>query len=320
MRRDLLEDESNTERWMISYADFITLLFAFFVVMYAISSVNDEKYRVLSDTLAQAFDVDLASPEPIQIGEPLRAASPHVVDIPDTEGWADDQYGDTFQRDVGKEETPLGGFAAQEGVSVAVNNEWLEVNLGAELLFAPGQAELSAQARARLQPLVEIVSTNDNPVTIEGYTDNVPPAGGRYASNWELSGARASAIAQFLVEQGVRRHRIAAIGYGENHPVETNALPAGRAANRRVAVIVARRASLVRNRNAEAAGSGTEALVSHVRPAGEPAPAPRRKDDGGLIFSNDAALASETEDAAAQPAATPGSVPGPAASTTEGTQ
>lgn len=303
MRRDFLEDESNPERWMISYADFITLLFAFFVVMYAISSVNDEKYRVLSDTLAQAFDVDLSSPEPIQIGEPLQAASPHVVDIPDTEGWADDEYGDTFMRDVADHTTPLGGFAATQGVAVEVNNEWLEINLGAAVLFLPGQARLSSRAQASLLPLIDILRQSENPVTIEGYTDNIPPAGGRYRSNWELSGARASAIASYLVAQGVRRERIAAIGYGENHPVETNATPIGRSANRRVAVIVARSATLARNRNAlganalgDAAKGDSRAVVSQLRDNATATPLSRRTADGGLIFSDQNEDASEDRD------------------------
>ena len=284
MRRDLLEDESNPERWLISYADFITLLFAFFVVMYAISSVNDEKYRVLSNTLSQAFDVDANSPDPIQVGQPLRAASPHVVDVPETEGWADDQFGDTFIQNVADKESPLGGFAASEGVSVEVNNEWVEVSLNSEFLFAQGQATLSRNAASQLEPLVSLLLASDNPVTIEGYTDNIPPGGGRYPSNWDLSGARASAVAQFLSAAGVRQHRIAAIGYGENHPLQTNATPEGRAANRRVAVVIARRSSLARNRNA-ATAEQTKAVVTPLRATVAAPVTMKRKEDGGLIFT-----------------------------------
>ena len=283
MRHDLLEDESNAERWMISYADFITLLFAFFVVMYAVSSVNDEKYKVLSDTLAQAFNVETSSPDPIQIGEPTRAASPHVVDIPDTEGWADDQYGDTFIEDpVESAESLLGGFAEQEGLSIHSNNEWLELSLDANLLFAPGSATLSPAAGDALQEIAEMLGRNRNPITIEGYTDNIPSTSTIHPSNWELSAARASAVARYLVQEGIRAERMAAVGYGENHPLETNATPEGRAANRRVVVVVARRSDLARNLN-----SRVPAVVSSGRfqPA-EPPPV-RRKEDGGLIFTNE---------------------------------
>ena len=95
LRRDALEDGDNHERWLISYADFITLLFGFFVVMYAISSVNEGKYRVLSTTLTAAFDAAPKSLDPIQVGEPLLAASPHLIDIPDETGYRDEQDGDT---------------------------------------------------------------------------------------------------------------------------------------------------------------------------------------------------------------------------------
>ena len=140
MRREILEDESNTDRWMVSYADFITLLFAFFVVMYAISSVNDEKYRVLSATLSEAFAIDLASPDPIQVGEPTLTASPHVVDLPDSTALADQEYGDTYVVDpVDAAESLLGGFASQEGVSLKSDNDWLELNLDASVLFQPGK-------------------------------------------------------------------------------------------------------------------------------------------------------------------------------------
>ena len=222
MRRDWLEDEANAERWMISYADFITLLFAFFVVMYAISSVNDEKYKVLSDTLARAFEVEARTPDPIQIGEPSLRASPHVIDIPHVQGTADDTYGDTFVEDTAETVTDQGGFSAGTGQGVRVDNDWLEFDLDADVLFSAGSAELAPRAADLIRPLTDELLRNDNPITIEGYTDNIPSSGERYPSNWELSAARASSVARFLVSLGVDADRLAAIGYGENHPLATN--------------------------------------------------------------------------------------------------
>lgn len=287
MRRRLVEDDDNEDRWMVSYADFITLLFGFFVVMYAISSVNNEKYRVLSATLSAAFNVDVASPDPIQVGEPTLSASPHVVDLPNSTAYADQEEGDTYIEDpVDAAQSLLGGFAEAEGIAIEANNDWLELNLDASVLFAPGQTQLSATGRALLEGTLELLNKTRNPITIEGYTDNVPSLSRAYPSNWELSSARASSVARFYVEGGVRAERIAAVGYGENHPLATNATPEGRATNRRVVVVVARRQDASRNLNADP-GAGAFAVVrGQQRQELDPEVVQVRKQDGGLLFSN----------------------------------
>ena len=287
MRRQILEDESNSERWMVSYADFITLLFGFFVVMYAISSVNDEKYRVLSATLSQAFNVDAVSPELIQVGEPSKAASPHFVDVPEETAFSDQDEGDTFiQNPAADPIAAAEGFAQQEGVSLHSNADWVELNLSAGVLFAPGQATLSDAGRTALTSAINVAQQSDLPITIEGYTDNVPSNSRSYPSNWELSGARASAVARHMVESGIRAERLSAIGYGENHPVATNATPAGRAQNRRIVLVLARKAGASRNLNA-----GTESsAIAVVRQGGQPTldegVQQSRTADGGLLFTN----------------------------------
>ncbi|MEM7079551.1 MAG: OmpA family protein [Pseudomonadota bacterium] len=292
MRRDWLEEEGNDDRWMVSYADFITLLFAFFVVMYAISSVNDEKYRVLSDTLKEAFDNDAASLEPIQLGEPSLVSSPHVVDLPDAEAFADLYEGDTFIEQT-PEEVPIpkkdpahqSGFKDAEGVSLHSNNNWIEFNLDASLLFGAGSARLTEPARRALGATLETLRDSQNPITVEGYTDNVPASSTLYPSNWELSAARASAVARFYVEQGIRAERLTAVGYGENHPLQTNATPGGRDANRRVVVVLARDGNAARNLN-----GGQTSAVAVVRQAAERSLDDRvlqtRTPEGGLRFSN----------------------------------
>ena len=281
IRRDLLEDESNADRWMISYADFITLLFAVFVVMYAVSSVNDEKYKMLGETLAQAFETEATTQEPFQVGEPMLAASPHVVDVPDVDGWADPDQGNTQVTSDNKvESVEFAGFVEAEGISLEANNEWLEFTIQDNLLFSPGSADLGKAARAAIDLVRVYLEDNENPVTVEGYTDNIPSKGQAYSSNWILSAARASAVAQYLTSTGIRRERVAAVGYGENHPVATNATPEGRAQNRRVVIVAARRTDLARNRN-------TEAIVDRARPLNEAEIVRRRKPGGGLIFTNE---------------------------------
>lgn len=285
MRRTLLEDSDNQDRWLVSYADFMTLLFVFFVVMYAVSSVNEDKYRVLSETLNRTFSKKELSLDPIQIGQPTLSASPHVIDIPDTSGFADEEPGDThIQPSVQKIEEHLAGFIDDDLVRIRENNDWLEVAVQASLLFTTGSTGLSAKARAVLTATAQYLLEFDNPVTIEGYSDNVQ-ASGRYASNWELSSARAASVARFLVSAGVERKRLAAVGYGENHPLETNATPAGRAENRRVVIVVARQGNQPRNLNAKGIVSAF-AFIRHDEPLQlDESIRQSRTESGGLIFT-----------------------------------
>ncbi len=288
LRRSLLEESDNRDRWLVSYSDFITLLFGFFVVMYAISSVNEGKYRILSHSLTAAFNHDARSLDPIQIGEPLLSASPHVIDMPDSDGYQDREPGDTHIEPSREEIAErLAGLDAADQVQVRQNNDWLEVSLDSELLFAPGAAQLTPRASELLTETAGYLLAFDNPVTVEGYTDNVPTASARFPSNWELSAARASAVVRFLAAAGVERSRLTAVGYGENHALETNATPTGRAANRRVVVVVARRGNLARNLN-----SGNGSAFAYVR-RGEPeqldeAVKQLRTDSGGVLFTSEA--------------------------------
>ncbi|MCB1686205.1 MAG: OmpA family protein [Pseudomonadales bacterium] len=286
-RRDYLEDEDNHERWLISYSDFITLLFGFFVVMYAISSVNEGKYRILSSTLDQAFHKESRALEPIQVGDPLLAASPHIVDIPEQTGYRDEEEGNTHvapsKQDVADR---LAGFTADDGVVVQEDNDWLEISLDANLMFDAGSAGLAPAARALLARTASYLKDFDNPVTVEGYTDNVPVHSARYPSNWALSAARAAIVADFLAAAGVDRKRLAAVGYGENHALQTNATPAGRASNRRVVIVVARQGNQPRNLNA--GGASAFAFVRQGEPAGlDESIRQIRTESGGLLFTSD---------------------------------
>ena len=195
--------------------------------------------------------------------------------------------GNTYIEDpVDAAQSLLGGFAEAEGIAIQSNNDWLELNLDASVLFAPGQSQLSSSGREMLSTTLDVLQRSDNPITIEGYTDNVPSTSRSYPSNWELSSARASAVARFYVERGIRAERIAAVGYGENHPLATNATPEGRAANRRVVVVVARRRDASRNLNADPDAAAFAVVRGQARQEIDPDVIQSRTEDGGLLFSN----------------------------------
>jgi len=192
--------------------------------------VNEGKYRILSTTLEQAFHKESRALEPIQVGDPLLAASPHLVDIPNEAGYQDEEE----------------------------DNDWLEISLDANLMFAAGSVSLAPAAKAVLDRTAAYLRGFDNPVTVEGYTDNVPVSG-RYSSNWALSSARAALVADYLAGAGVDHRRLAAVGYGKSHALATNATPDGRASNRRVVIVIAREGNQPRNLNA--GGSSAFAFV-----------------------------------------------------------
>jgi chemotaxis protein MotB len=245
-RRKHEEDHENHERWLVSYADFITLLFAFFVVMYSLSSVNEGKYRVLSDSLVSAFrSVNLnASGEQIvvsPVARPLPAPSPPVVARTPEQAEAEARRQAQVARmrsvaeDIRRVLEPLtrGGQ-----VTVSEGALGIKVEINASVLFAPGEAALGVPAITALRAVAEVLAGADFPITIEGHTDNVPIATFRFPSNWELSAVRASSVVRLFVETGVAAGRLTAAGYSDQRPLADNFDEEGRARNRRVTILI----------------------------------------------------------------------------------
>ncbi len=253
-RRRRHPEHENHERWLVSYADFITLLFAFFVVMYSISSVNEGKYRVLSDTLTDAFMTTAQSLEPIQVGEEVRTPDPVAGEYaaPDP-GQGVDQTPQSQQPEPQPQpalETPtlsqiatrlqqaMKEFIAKDLVKVTKTDRGVEVEMNSRMLFKSGSARLAASVLQPLRKVARILRPLPNEIRVEGHTDNVPINTPAFPSNWELSAARAASVVQFLTRLGVPPERLAAIGYGEFRPKADNNTEEGRQANRRVSIII----------------------------------------------------------------------------------
>lgn len=273
VRRRREDIHVNHERWLISYADFITLLFAFFVVMYSISQVNDSKYKVLSDTFIEAFQRPTDSPmskeaaresspsreiiAPIDMDKSTRdsesnnesppsvmehiptAAEPEVVNTSDAETSVKTSDELTQISDLVSEK--FSGLIEEHLIQVSSNELWLQIELKDSILFSSGSADISEQARKIFDEIAAILAKYSNPVQVEGFTDNVPINSSRYPTNWELSTARASAIVKHLAAQGVAPERLSAVGYGEYQPIASNESEQGRAQNRRVSIMIAKR-------------------------------------------------------------------------------
>ncbi len=244
-RRKRVDVSINHERWLVSYSDFVTLLFAFFVVMYSISQVSESKYRVLSDTLMDAFSTEQRSMSPIQVGRPALNIDPSVIteEEPDagefTGDGAFDKTADLPQLTESISEQ-FADLIDDDLVQVNSNEFWLQVDINSNVLFASGKAEPNLQARAIFDEIAQMLKGFDNPIQVEGFTDDVPINTPQFPSNWELSAARAASIVKLLMEGEVAPERLSAVGYGEYRPISDNSTEAGRIQNRRVALMISR--------------------------------------------------------------------------------
>lgn len=268
VRRRREEVHVNQERWLVSYADFITLLFAFFVVMYSISQISDSKYRVLSDTFIEAFNQPKNAHNNSEANDQLTSANntinpiemdnapitPDVNDQSVVNEQSNPTESDTLepakeQPVTSDELTQISDLVTEkfsqliddQMIQVSSNELWLQIELRDSILFSSGSADPSEQAQKIFDEIAAILKTYSNPVQVEGFTDNIPIKSVKYPTNWELSSARASAIVKHLASQGVAPERLSAVGYGEYQPVASNDTEQGRAQNRRVAIMVAKR-------------------------------------------------------------------------------
>jgi len=244
-RKKKPEEHENLERWLVSYADFITLLFAFFVVMYAISSVNEGKYRVLSDSIVHAFQEKQTSDKMVNMnqknasilpgtGRPIGKAAPQRPDAA-THDTPETAHMKTIAKDV---VGAMSSLVRQGQVKVTQSARGITVEINASTLFPSGEATLQPATAQALAAVARVLAQTDNPIQVEGHTDDLPIKSPVYPSNWELSSARAAAVVRLLSEQGVPPGRMVAIGYADNKPLDTNASPEGRARNRRVNVLI----------------------------------------------------------------------------------
>lgn len=241
-RRKHEEEHENHERWLVSYADFITLLFAFFVVMYAISSVNEGKYRILSDSLGIAFGS--ATPKTPALKESIEVSRPTLSTRPiptpaqrasDAAVKREKAQMTNIARDILKAMAPL---ISQGKVRVTQTSRGVSVEINASLLFAPGDAKLSPISEKALRAVGEVLNKVDNDIQVEGHTDNVPISNAMFPSNWELSAVRASSVVRLFLDNGMDEKRLVAMGHGANQPVASNDTAEGRLRNRRVQLMI----------------------------------------------------------------------------------
>lgn len=276
-RRRHVEEHASHEAWAIPYGDLVTLLLAFFVTMYSISSVNTGKYRAVSASLSAAFNGSSRSPLLVPVGE----ASPSINDslpinevnrifsgslpaypnmpVPQANGTlrdgqptpgAADEVGKTaraafevalnarMQQISASVSGALSPLVKDGTVSVRRRGDNLEVQISTDILFASGEAQLAPRAMAALQALAVSLKPWPNSLRVEGHTDDRPIHTALFPSNWELSAARAASVVRLFAEHGVEPQRMSVVGLAEYAPLQANTSPAGRNANRRVTLTI----------------------------------------------------------------------------------
>ncbi|MHB1583693.1 MAG: flagellar motor protein MotB [Acidimicrobiales bacterium] len=249
------EEEGNSERWLLTYADMITLLLALFVVLFALSTINNKKFLELKLGLTKTFNqspitssgsngllqqTDLTShPGISQDRSTVNAGHAAPIDASSSQSQSQSQSPSlaqiSQQIDQALAQSNLSQYAT---TSVSTRAVTVQV-LADKAFFAVDSANLGSVGDQVVDTIAGVIRADPNNVAVEGYTDNQPIYGGPYSSNWELSAARAADVVERLnAVDGLPMTRLQAIGYGQTHPIASNATPAGQAENRRIDVVI----------------------------------------------------------------------------------
>ncbi|MDH5183368.1 MAG: flagellar motor protein MotD [Gammaproteobacteria bacterium] len=244
-RKKKHEEHVNLERWLVSYADFITLLFAFFVVMYAISSVNEGKYRVMADSIKSALtSADPRTMSPLKVGDPgLDVDKPRLNDSPkigksqtviEQPNKDDPSRGDVIEQ----VNSSMKALIDKGLISVREDKNWIEIEISNSVLFVSGSAKLAPEAVPLLKIMSRILRRFPNTIQVEGFTDNQQISNEYFPSNWELSAARSASVVRLFERSGVDSERLTVVGYGSTRPSVENDSQRGRNKNRRVVLVI----------------------------------------------------------------------------------
>lgn len=259
-RADSTDDHgAGMERWLLTYSDMITLLMALFIILWAISSVNVSKFAELKQSLSQAFRGKVIQGGAAVLNGGPQALQPQGTQVPTilTPASLAEQIAAQISYEAQKSdlenlqrlEHRIDAYARAQGLSgeirTSIDERGLVVHvLTDQLLFDTGKAVVKQRALPLLTRIASLLASArvPNPIRVEGNTDDVPISTSAFRSNWELSAARATAVLEVLLAHGVPASRLSAAGYADQRPVASNSTAGGRAANRRVDLVVLRRA------------------------------------------------------------------------------
>ncbi len=232
------EEEGGGEGWIVTFSDLMSLLLTFFILLYSMSTVEVSKFKQLMKSVQSALGVQQVPEAGTREG--LEMLNKDGKPEPD----AVDELGGMVQKELQEIQSKVEEFIIKNKlggkVSVEVGERGAVITISDVVLFPPGEAQFTREAKPILEKLTELVKEFPYMVRVEGHTDNVPIHNSRYPSNWELSSARASEIVRFFIKHGVDPRRLVAAGYAHYRPIADNSTPEGRAKNRRVEIVYVR--------------------------------------------------------------------------------
>lgn len=245
------EEHENLERWLVSYADFMTLLFATFVVLYALAQLDLAKAKVAEDSIRKAFSpanilqgdngiMDKAGESILETGS---APTDNINLITPMMEAEEAKQEDALFKDAINQIKEMTKEGSIDGINTKIHERGLEITLVDSLFFTSGSADIKTSAYSSLNKIGRIIKRDfyDHPIRVEGHTDNLPIKSYQFPSNWELSSARAANVVRYMIREfSMPSNRFAAIGYADNKPLATNITENGRRKNRRVEIIILR--------------------------------------------------------------------------------
>lgn len=246
------------DRWLVSYADYMTLMFALFVVLYAMSIVKEEEYSVLADSLTRMFEKPEQQESGVQGQSVLTQAVPQsdldlygtsleqakgptlMADARQLSDISENKLGSPLQSLEQQLTKALANLLEQGLAKIEQDENWLTIELNSGLLFASGSATATSSAQTLLAEITRIINPVSNFIRVRGYTDNLPINNELFSSNWELSVSRATSVLRILERAGTAPQRLAIEGFGQYYPFVPNDTEQGRAANRKVVIAISR--------------------------------------------------------------------------------
>ncbi|CUU46914.1 OmpA family protein [Clostridium beijerinckii] len=238
MKKNTKKEKDDTERWMLSYLDFITLMMIFFLMMYAISNVDTKKSQTLANSLKIGFNS--GNGENVIAVSDSSNSPPTVIDQQNTQNNSDSIAEEEKLSDVKKKVDDLVNNSELKGsVTTSIQERGLIISFNDSVFFNSGQSTIKPDWQGKLISISKILNDIDNYIHVEGHTDNVAINNDYFHSNWQLSAVRAANVVEFLISKGsVKPERLSSVGYGEYRPVKDNNTEDGRAANRRVDIVI----------------------------------------------------------------------------------
>ena len=241
-------EKVNSERWLLTYSDLITLLLAFFIILFAISNIDKEKYLQVIQSLGEVFGDQAPSDQSSGTNNDLvyPVFTPHTSELPsNVEGTPNPDESTAETAAMENVKAQLESLLEQEhladDISVSLRSQGLVITINTKILFAKGSADLNPSAVELVQKLSGILTPlKDNEICVEGHTDSDPIHTSQFYSNWELSSARANTVLELLLSNNpdLRKDRMSSRGYGEYSPVAPNDNEANKSKNRRVNIVI----------------------------------------------------------------------------------